>query len=224
MFFFWRIFNIPLFKDQPNILNTQTWAIYTWIDFLITWNTIDVSIVTWVSQTWLDQLTWLDIDISDIDKVYSILENWKPSIDYSVITPRSQNIKYSDSLEEDLKNYLTNNTYSLTMPSDIKGWYLYIKLKKPLKYMPTIKSYQPMTIKTNIYFQQWWTYWRLGTQETLPIYQENQEFLYDLSDVPVRWSKWSNWLVMKWKNIQIWWFVSDTQWNYIEKIIFIWKR
>lgn len=221
-----KLFDIPFFKNETNppIVQPWTWAIDTWIDLPITWNTRDVSVVTWISQTGLDQLTWLDIDISDIDKVYGVLENWKPWVDYSIITPNQQNMKYSTSLEDDLKNYLANNIFSVTMPADIKWWYLYIKLKKPLKYMPTNKSYQPVTIKTNIYFQQRLTYWRLITQETLPIYQDNQEFLYDLSYVPVRGAKWSNRLAMKWKKVQIGWFVSDTQWNYIEKIIFIWER
>jgi hypothetical protein len=224
VFLFWKIFNIPFFNSQDTWWDIQTWTMLTGINLPVSWNTNDVSVITWIFQTWFDQLTWIDIEISDIDKVYSVLEKGTPWVDYSVISPRPQNTPYSSTMQDDFLNYLVNNIYTLKMPDNIEWWWLYIKLKKPLRYMANTKTFQPITIKTNIYFQDRWTYWRLITTKSLWVYMENQEFLYDLSNVPIRNAKWSNWLTMRWKNIQIGWFVSDTNGNYIEKIIFIWRR
>lgn len=189
-------------------------------------STTDIWVDTWYVGTGIDLLTWIDVELSDIDKVYGILETWKPWEDFSVISPKPQTMRYSTTVEDDFKQYLANNIYTVTMPKDIKWWYLYIKLRKPLKYMPNIGVYQPITLKTNIYVDNRWVYWRLDTTKSLWIYKDNQEFLYKLSDVPVRTTKHNHtsWLDMAWKQIQIWWFVSDTNGNYIENIIFIWER
>lgn len=218
-----KIFQIPFFKGQPTIQVVTGSDITTWPILAFSWSTPDVSIDTWYIWTWTEDLTWADIEISDIDKVYGILETWKPGEDYSIINPKPQYIKYSATVGDSFNTYLASNMFFVTMPKDTKSWYLYIKLHKPLKYMPNTDTYQPMTIKTNIYVNKYWIYWRLNTKASLGTYIKNQEFLYKLSDVPVQTAKHSttSWLLMAWKKIQIGWFVSDTNWNYIEKIIFI---
>jgi len=226
---FWKLFKIPFFKDEPKeVIQIQTWNTN---EVPIIW-TNDISKLTWYIESWdNDVFSWVNLDInvkiSDIDKVLSILENGEKWVDFSIITPQPQYIKYSSNVDSDFKNYLVNNIYSLTIPNDIKWWYLYIKLHKPLKYMSSIWVYQPITIKTNIYVNWWWVYGRLNTKNTLPIYEENKEFLYDLTKIPIRTAKHNqtNWIsTMKWKLLKIWGFVSDTSWNYIENIIFIWER
>lgn len=228
MILFWRIFDIPLFKESQTddpILTGQT---NSWDIDIFSWNTPDVQPITWWAFSWFQNWDDLDLEISDIDKVYSILENGNPWIDFSVISPKPQNITYSDQVEEAFKYYLSNNLNSLTIPSNVRWWWMYIKLHKPLKYLPSIPAYQPITLKTNIYNENSrLIYWRLDTSSSLPTYEENQEFLYNLTDVPVRVDKQPStydWLQKKWQQVIIGWFVSDTSWNYIEKIVFIWQK
>jgi len=190
------------------------------------WPTNDVTVVTWmdiIQLTWINN-TWIVINSNYwINDVYNILEKWEGGKDYSIINLNKQNTH--NGTQTELIKFLSTNIFSVKMPEDIVWWYLYIVLNKPLKYMSTLSMYQPVTLKTNIYENNWWIYWRLDTDKTLDVKITTKEFLYDLKKIPIKtaWSNASNRLSMKWENIQIWGFISDTEWNYIEKIVFIWK-
>lgn len=229
----WISFIIPLsifvfFFINKYWVNNVIWDISWMIDNL--WNTSDVNQITWdLVLTW-EVNTWIIIEISkDIDITYKIIENWKPWYDYSAISFKPQIKKWSEWWYIDsaiLKDeYLPNNRYSLIMPSDIKWWYLYIKTRQQLKFMSNIWVYQPITIWTNIYdTRNMRIYGRLDTKKSLPVYQWNQEFLYKLDNISIAKSTTNSWLGMKWKTLQIWWFVWDVSGNWIDKIIFIRQR
>lgn len=183
--------------------------------------------ITWDPTPPWEQNTWTEIMLEPIDKVYSILENWKPWVDYTVLTFPPQNKVAST--KEWLNNYLNQNIKSFQFPDNVGTWYLYLKLAKDLKSFSArneaIGKYemvaQPVNVKTNIYFNWWQVRGRLDLDQTLNVYKPNQEFLFMLSNVPVQYARGSNWLIMEWKILQIGWVVSNTNWNYIEKMIFI---
>ena len=188
-------------------------------------NTNDIKPIDWNSDfTWSID-TWINIQPStDIDIVYDIIKDWKPWEDYSAISFKPQTKKWSEWWYIDsaiLKDeYLPNNRYSLTVPNDITWWYLYIKTRQPLKFMSSIWVYRPITIWTNILdTRNMRIYGRIDTKKSLPVYQWNQEFLYKLDNIPIAKSTTDSWLGMKWKTLQIWWFVWDVSWNGIDKII-----
>jgi hypothetical protein len=172
----------------------------------------------------IENLTW--VEILDIDKVYWILDGWKAMEDYVVIEFPSQDIKYSSNVETDFNTYLKNNIATIHIPEDISWGYLYIRLKKPLKYMYNIGEYQPITLRTSIYSRWRRVYWRLNTKKSLWTYLEHQDFLFNLNSIPITTSKHkeTNRLSQKGKDIKIGGYVSDTNGNSIDKILFIWER
>jgi hypothetical protein len=233
-------------------MNAKNLIIYwiPWIVFIILWvlwignketvcdivnninNSNNISTVTWdFLNTW-ENHTGDNIQIppsTDIDIVYNIIKYWKPWENYSAISFKPQIKRWSEwwYIDSDIlkDEYLLNNRYSLTVPNDITWWYLYIKTRQPLKFMSSIWVYQPITIWTNILDTiNMRIYGRIDTKKSLPVYQWNQEFLYKLDNIPITKSTTDSWLGMKWKKLQIWWFVWDVSWNSIDKIIFVRQR
>jgi len=158
-------------------------------------------------------LETIEQEILDIDLVYSIIDEWNTK-NFSVVTfPKQWSIAAT---QDWINTYINTNLKYLKMPADIKSGYMYIELNTPLREIPNIDAYQPINIRGNTGI-----YWRLDTSASLPVYDQQREFLFPLNNIPVRNASTTNWLEFKWQQIRISWVVSDTRWNYIKRIVFI---
>lgn len=210
-----KLFEILIFLLYVAIIGTIIFVTY-FIFFKNTdpWDTQDVDIkpITW--DIW--DLEIIEQEILDIDYVYSVIDWWNEK-NFSIVTfPRQWTIAAT---QEWINSYLNNNLKFLKMPADIKSGYMYIELNTRLREIPNIDAYQPINIRGNTGI-----YWRLDTEASLPVYDYNREFLFPLNNIPVRNSSTTNRLDFRWQQIRISWVVSDTRWNYIKRIVFIWIR
>lgn len=193
------------------------WAIMFSIKTLFFWydntNVIipsETDILSWIFQIWdnIDSWTLINELSSDIDKYNFIINNTNNFKTLWFSDQPAQSFWDYNLNTKALREYALSNTQKLHIPENISWWYIYIKLKKTL---PTNRS-------IILYIQPLNTAWGLKTQKTLPT-NNNNEYLFNLKDVPLVGSSISDWLNhITWKDITIWWYVWSFDWNWIEQI------
>lgn len=116
-----------------------------------------------------------------------------------------------------LNDYLKNNIKNLNISWDLKKWYLFIKLSKPI---------------TNKIFMYWYwdkLSWYLDINKSLE-YISDKAFIFDLNNIPLI-KYWTNtsisykWLdqLNKWYSEYIGWYVTTFDWSSISEIIITWE-
>ncbi len=164
--------------------------------------------------------------LQPIDIVYQALASWEAKKDYSILKfpPQDENTKSNWWLNY----YLNTNAQSLDIPKDIIWGYLYIRLHSKAQRLWAADwstfSLQPLNIRTNKYFWNLLVWGRLELLQSFKVYLPEQEFVFDLKNIPIRYAKWKDRTQWTWTTLKIWWVVSTVNGNYIETMAFIWKR
>lgn len=180
----------------------------------------------WNLAKWIiiESLTWSEIvseNPTDFDKYYAFKQSWNSRSFY----PWYQwTLKGGYTSNSELMNkYLTKNTFQFSLPTWVKNWYLYIKLKK--------------TTNSSVFLYWYWSKKNWYTvsgdlDKDKSLINSETELLYKLDDIPyIRFydkkSDTYDWLSqMKfWTNNNfIAWFVRDYDWsNKIEEMTIAWE-
>lgn len=206
-FLFVLIRKYYILEKNINDSKNFTWTLFSW----------DVNSIKIDTETWV-------INMNDFQKY----ENMISKMQYRRFLPPNQPGTSATTYEDRstiLNNYLKENNFYFRINSKISSWYLFIKTKYPLK--------------NNDMFFYWhnsnagnWlkVSWKIRKGLNL-IEWSDQEFLFDLSSIPIKTYYWSknlnyNWLNQLNNNEQlqfIWWYVVSFDWNKIEEITIAWE-
>lgn len=166
-------------------------------------------VFSWVSfDTWIQE----NLVVSDMDKYTNIVQNTKnfKTVFFTLQPTQSAwNYEWNTNI---LRDYMLKNIKEISVPKNISGGYIYIKLRR------TLPDNRSLALKTNVLVGNKFARWNIRTDNSLPVYNNN-EYLFDLRNVSMIWMNNWDWLShIKWKTITIWWYVWTFDWNWIEEI------
>jgi len=165
---------------------------------------------TWVMETWLDEnFTWdIDHPIPANEMSFWELSDTYPENTITLEYPMQPKQSAGDyeSNSQTLRNYMFANMQDITLPTAIKSWYLYIKLRQPIK------------DKSNLILNAFdGVYGRLRRENAFEN-KNNQEFIFTLDNIDTREWTTKNRLTKAGKTFQVGWFVGTFDGNGIESI------